>query len=372
MSKQYDLAVFIGRMAPLHDAHVENIKLAQKIARRVLVIFGSANAPRDERNPFTNEQRSGMLLRVFPKPVPSFDLGAFMQRESPLDDSDIPGTIFHEFMNDMPSNELWAAEIMRLAGRYSGGKGGKIAIVGHKKDESSFYLDMFPSWNFIETGAHMFGDAEMAATHIRTLMFEGRFKEAKPMMPTEVWDYISGNFYGSRLFLKILQEYKFHKAYPAHRRANYPINDVTADAVVLCKSHILLIRRKNIPGKGQLALPGGFVNTNETVLDGAIRELLEETKIHLPEKVLRGAITDEARFDKPNRSLRGRLMTFAFTLKIDTNPDGSLPRVYGSDDADKAFWVPIADINDPMKAAEFFEDHHNIIMTMIGRAAKHN
>lgn len=350
--KQYSVAVFIGRMAPLHDAHLENIKKAAEIADRVVVILGSANAPRDERNPFSNDDREQMVF-----------LGTHYHME--------PSNVTIEFMFDMPSNELWAASVMEIANRHKFDDR-KVAIVGHKKDESSFYLDLFPTWDFIETGAHMFGDAEMAATHIRTLMFEGRFEDAKPMMHPLVWDYINEKFIGSEPFRELLAEYNFHKAYPAHRRAKYPINDVTADAVVLCKSHILLIRRKNIPGKGKLALPGGFVNTNETVLDGAIRELLEETKIHLPEKVLRGSITDEARFDKPNRSLRGRLMTFAFTLKIDTNPDGSLPRVYGSDDADKAFWVPIADITDPMKAAEFFEDHHNIIMTMIGRAAKHN
>lgn len=352
MSKKYSVAVFVGRMAPLHDAHLENIKKASEIADQVVVILGSANAPRDERNPFSNNDRHMFVYYA----------------TNSLSD---PANVSIQEMCDMPSNELWAAEITKIANRYKFSDR-KIAIVGHKKDESSFYLDLFPSWDFIETGAHMFGDAEMAATQIRTLMFEGRFEEAKPMMHPDVWDYINQDYIGTEQFREILAEYQFHKAYPAHRRAKYPINDVTADAVVLCKSHILLIRRKNIPGKGKLALPGGFVNTNETVLDGAIRELLEETKIHLPEKVLRGAITDEARFDKPSRSLRGRLMTFAFTLKIDTNPDGSLPRVYGSDDADKAFWVPIADINDPMKAAEFFEDHHNIIMTMIGRAAKHN
>lgn len=353
MSNPYSVAVFIGRMAPLHDAHLENIKKASELADRVVVILGSANAPRDERNPFSFEDRETFVYLATDSILGGFNNVCVVP------------------MNDMPSNELWAAEVMKIA-KLVNFNGGKIAIVGHKKDESSFYLDLFPTWDFIETGAHMFGDSEMAATHIRELMFEGEFEAAKPMMPEPVWDYINEKFIGTDQFREIQAEYQFHKAYPAHRRAKYPINDVTADAVVLCKSHILLIRRKNIPGKGKLALPGGFVNTNETVLDGSIRELLEETKIHLPEKVLRGSITDEKRFDKPNRSLRGRLMTFAFTYEIDTNPDGSLPRVYGSDDADKAFWVPIADITDPMKAAEFFEDHHNIIMTMIGRAAKHN
>jgi len=349
--KQYDLAVFIGRMAPLHNAHLENIQLADSIADRVVVILGGANAPRDERNPFSNQDRSTMV-------------------ELATIEAGIKG-VGVTFINDNPSDDLWAAEIMRLSTRYiSGIENPKVAIVGHKKDDSSFYLDLFPTWDFVETGAKMHGDEEMAATTIRKLMFENNFEPAMYMMPYSVWNYVNESFIGTELFRELMAEYLFHKAYPEHRRAKYPINDVTADAVVLCKSHILLIRRKNIPGKGKLALPGGFVNTNETVEDGAIRELDEETKLHVPEKVLRKSIIDEKRFDNPKRSLRGRLMTFAFTFKIDTNHDGSLPRVYGSDDADKAFWVPISDISAPENAADFFEDHHNIIMTMIGRAAK--
>ncbi len=351
MSKKYQLAVFIGRMAPLHDAHLENIKHAASIADNVLVILGSANAPRDERNPFTNDQREIMVYHA---------TAGFTE----------PSNIRIELMNDMPSNDLWAAEIMRLANRHVGYVGNKIAIVGHKKDATSFYLDLFPTWDFIETGAKMHGDDEMAATKIRELMFEGDFDAAGCMMPYQVWNYINEKYIGTELFRGIMAEYRFHKAYPENRRKKYPINDVTADAVVLCKSHILLIRRKNIPGKGQLALPGGFVQTDETVEDGAIRELFEETKLHVPEKVLRKSIIDMKLFDNPKRSLRGRLMTFAHTFKIDTNHDGSLPRVYGSDDADKAFWEPISNIMAPENATDFFEDHHNIIMTMIGRAAK--
>lgn len=351
--KKYDLAVFIGRMAPLHNAHLENIKLASDIGRHVLVVFGSANAPRDERNPFTNEQRALML---------NYATDGFTDPR-----------ISYAYMNDMPSNDLWAAEVMRLAHQYEHPERSfKVAIVGHKKDDSSFYLDMFPTWDFIESGAHMHGDEEMAATKIREHLFGDDFLEARSMMPEFVWKYIDREYKPSELYHNVKAEFQFHKDYPENRRKKYPINDVTTDAVVLCKSHILLIRRKNIPGKGKLALPGGFLNTNETVEDGMLRELDEETKLHVPQKVLRKSITDVKVFDKPSRSLRGRILTFAHTVKIDPNNDGSLPRVYGSDDADKAFWEPISNIAAPENAAEFFEDHHNIIMTMIGRAAQQN
>lgn len=351
MSKQYDLTVFIGRMAPLHNAHAENIAKAVELGSKTLILLGSANAPRDEKNPFTNKQRRDMIDLAFPD-GPQFD------------------GIVVKTMNDQPSDDMWAAEVRRLATETVAKRNPKIAIVGHKKDESSFYLDLFPGWDFIETGAHMYGDDEMAATQIRQFMFEEQFIKAKPMMQSKVWEYVLAKFIETREFADIQAEYQFHKAYPAKRRASYPINDVTADAVVLCAGHILLIQRKNIPGKGKLALPGGFVQTDEKVMDGAVRELLEETKLHVPEKVIRGSIVDEKRFDDPKRSLRGRIMTFAFTIRLNPNPDGSLPRVYGSDDAAKAFWVPLEQISPPEMAAEFFEDHHEIIMTMIGRTAK--
>lgn len=351
MSKKYQLAVFVGRMAPLHHAHLKNIQTAASVAERVLVILGSANATRDEKNPFTNDQRYDMVK------LATANLGV---------------TVHIEFMNDMPSNDLWAASIMACAQKYEHPKRAfNVALVGHKKDESSFYLDLFPTWDFIETGVTKFGDDEMAATTIRSLIFEDEFESAKEMMDTPVWEYVNREFIGSELFKAIQEEYFFHISYAAKLR-NYPINSVTVDAVVLCEGHILLIRRKHVPGKGKKALPGGFLNLNETIEDGMLRELEEETKLHVPLRTLRKSIIDRTVFDKPGRSLRGRIITHAHTIRIDKNNDGSLPRVYGADDADKAYWEPIANIMAPENAVDFFEDHHNIIMTMIGRAAKQN
>jgi bifunctional NMN adenylyltransferase/nudix hydrolase len=56
--RKYDLAVFIGRMQPLHNGHVQNINNALEIADNVLVIVGSANQPRTPKNPFTASERT--------------------------------------------------------------------------------------------------------------------------------------------------------------------------------------------------------------------------------------------------------------------------------------------------------------------------
>ncbi len=51
----------------------------------------------------------------------------------------------------------------------------------------------------------------------------------------------------------------------------------TADAVVTQHAHVLLIERKDNPGRGLKALPGGFVGKKERVKAAFIRELNAET-----------------------------------------------------------------------------------------------
>jgi bifunctional NMN adenylyltransferase/nudix hydrolase len=122
-----------------------------------------------------------------------------------------------------------------------------------------------------------------------------------------------------------------------------------------------MIRRRAEPGRGLWALPGGYVNANidKSVEAAMLRELREETQIKVPTPVLRGNIVRSRVFDAIDRSPRGRIITHAFHIQL---PDGDLPKIKGSDDADKARWVPIAEI----KSEETFEDHFEIISHFLG------
>jgi len=125
--------------------------------------------------------------------------------------------------------------------------------------------------------------------------------------------------------------------------------------------HVLMIKRRSEPGKGLWAFPGGFVNakTDRSLVDAMIRELREETGLKIPEKVIKGSITKQKTFDAIDRSARGRTITTAFLVQLE---GAELPKVKGMDDAEKAKWVPIAEV----KREECFEDHFEILQDMVG------
>ncbi len=82
---------------------------------------------------------------------------------------------------------------------------------------------------------------------------------------------------------------------------------VAVDAVIIFQQNsIVLIRRKNSPFKGELALPGGFVDIGETVEQACIREAYEETNINVKILNLIGVFSD------PRRDPRGHNISVSF------------------------------------------------------------
>ena len=69
---------------------------------------------------------------------------------------------------------------------------------------------------------------------------------------------------------------------------------------------LVLIRRKNPPYQGELALPGGFVDVGERVEQGRVREAKEETNITVKIVKLIGVFSD------PKRDPRGHAVSIAY------------------------------------------------------------
>lgn len=347
-----DFGVFIGRFQPLHAGHEHVVRQALERVKHLIVLIGSANVARDPRNPFTYEERAAQFRSCF-----AYEMAQERLILAPLDDH-------------LYSDTAWVTEVQRRVNalvleignshghRNLGLSDFKVALTGYGKDSSSFYLKLFPEWDSIQLDSQ-FGT--FSSADVRQRYFQRIPEVPASILPGAVAKWLD-EFKMAGSFAQLLAEREYLDDYP---RQWGPGPFVTADAVVVQSGHILLVERGRLPGKGLLALPGGFVDPDERIRDAAIRELREETGIadakgQIPPAMLASFIEDHRTrvFDAPNRSLRGRIITHAFLFRLPERRQ--LFRVKGGDDAAHARWYRIGDLTPPM----LFEDHWSIIEEM--------
>jgi 8-oxo-dGTP diphosphatase len=110
------------------------------------------------------------------------------------------------------------------------------------------------------------------------------------------------------------------------------------------RAEILLIKRKSAPFKGEWALPGGFVDKDESLEAAAARELDEETGIK------RVRLQQVGAFGDPGRDPRGHTVSVVFAAVLNNRK-----KVSAADDAADALWHPV---NRPPRLAF---DHKKIL-----------
>ena len=151
---------------------------------------------------------------------------------------------------------------------------------------------------------------------------------------------------------------------------------VTVDMVVFTiggsptSLRVLLIRRGKDPYKGKLALPGGFLNINESVETAASRELYEETGLNLCCETLEQFHI----FSKPDRDPRGRVISVAFWVLI---PPDVAATAKAGDDAAELEWINFSfptmpgfscptmpEFDSPLGLPEKLAFDHNAILEM--------
>lgn len=329
MAKGYDFLVFIGRFEPFHQGHYYVVEQALKKASKVIILIGSANAPRTIKNPFNFDERALMIKQSFDHDERLICV--------PIDD-------------DVYNDEKWLKNIQVAVGAVVGDTPNhKIALIGHNKDTSSYYLSLFPQWQF-ERLPNFEG---LSATPMRRRYFlEGVIDDHLPKPSAELLQ----RFLGTDTYARLKNDYQHIIAYgQAWQQAPYAPVFVTADALVVQAGHVLLVERGGAYGQGLLALSGGFLNQDETLFDCAVRELFEETGLVVNKTALKASQT----FDAPERSLRGRTITTVFYFELCGT---TLPPVMGKDDAKRAFWLPLSKLD----GKQMFEDHESIIKKMLG------
>jgi bifunctional NMN adenylyltransferase/nudix hydrolase len=182
-------------------------------------------------------------------------------------------------------------------------------------------------------------------------------------LPLTIEDYLFTNESSLNLRIETLARLynKQQKYQEVWSNSPYPVLFQTVDAYVTRKifnqTHVLLVQRSD---NNLFALPGGYLNKDEELVDGAKRELFEET--HLDLRDYQKPVFSK-RFSFVRRSQIGRLITevFAFDLynmlpdfKIDTNS------IKAGSDAKDAVWVPL----DQVQRSNMHDDHYQMIKEM--------
>ncbi len=150
----------------------------------------------------------------------------------------------------------------------------------------------------------------------------------------------------------VLDKFKFC---PACGSSHFEINDFKSKKCATCgftyylnpssatvalilneKNELLVVRRKNEPGKGMLDLPGGFVDMDETGEQGAAREVKEETGLDATDVSYQFSIPNLYRYS----GFLVHTLDMFYTIKVK-----DLSHIEAMDDAEAYYWIPIEEID---------------------------
>lgn len=168
----FDYLIFIGRFQPFHLAHQAVIEKALKHSQSVIVLLGSAQPERTIKNMFSLDERQYMIQAAFSQ--------AEQQR------------IYFAGLIDVYNDEKWTALVKQtvqaiIAAHRSDSPDSsskdirpKVGLIGHFKDQSSYYLALFPDWPLVELDNYF----HLSATPIREQYLLGNLPTLQQVPPT--------------------------------------------------------------------------------------------------------------------------------------------------------------------------------------------
>lgn len=335
MSYRYHTGVLIGRFQPLHQGHEYIIRQGLKSCQQLVLMMGSVYRARTVKNPFTFDERVALIEHTMSDVMERIDI-------EPIED-----TMYRE--------SVWIDAIRSAAEHHANGN--SIALVGHVKDASTYYLKHFAKWGQVDLPNYQ----SLDATTIRHAWLSAHSAEDIAHiagLSTATQAFLQAQL-GSELHTYLKAEYDFLCHYKAQwANTPYPVLFNTTDAIVICEHYILLVQRKYSPGKGLWALPGGFLEVGEWIQEGLVRELVEETSIDLSEQILLQHLSILQAFDHPARSQIGRVITQCGVFQL----PGKRPAVQAADDALAVKWVPLDQLVDYRD--QLHDDHYYIVKTL--------
>lgn len=119
---------------------------------------------------------------------------------------------------------------------------------------------------------------------------------------------------------------------------SYYLNASSATVALILndKDELLVVRRKNAPGKDMLDMPGGFIDMDETGEEGMAREVKEETGLEATEVTYQ--------FSYPNTYLYSGFVVHTLDMFFKVKVK-DLSHVEAMDDAAAYYWIPLSEIH---------------------------
>ena len=330
----YKLGIIIGRFQPLHNGHVELIREALFSCEQVLLFIGSSNKLTNFNNPLTWDQRHDSIKAVFPE-EPKLKIKG---------------------LNDKPNIEDWVASVIGEQVSAADVDPSGVAIFTSDKDEEFYKEHFLYTTEVVESGG-------LNATDVRAVFYKGYIDLALSYLPLETQDNLKA-FLDTAHFERMTQEYFSctegkAKALLSHAFGN-PIEPV-AHAVVIQDAKVLLVKRNSVRGFGQWALPGGFMESNESSRDAALRELKEETGVNLHEhQAVQLAYCVEENMD--DLSVR----TLGINYLFGVHPDDKLVVTLDPNECLEYEWASLEDIL--LENRILFYNHNVVVQRLISTA----
>ena len=181
--KAFDYLVFIGRFQPFHNAHKEVIDIAFTMSQNVILVLGSAQNERSLKNPFSAIEREEMMR------------GAFDDKQQ----ANLHFVPIIDFYNDVKWTKAIKDGVNKIVDQES-----KVGLIGHFKDESSYYLRLFPEWQLVEL--ENLKNA-LSATPLREKYYKGEID--REHFPNNVQQYLE--YFQANAIYKQLQDHFLRK-----------------------------------------------------------------------------------------------------------------------------------------------------------------
>jgi len=167
-------AVFIGRFQPFHIAHLEIVRCAYNIASKIIVIVGSKTSPFSLKNPFSFNERKSFISDTL--------------TEIGIHNFQIKG------VDDYECDDQWVKEVVNLIPDSN-----SITLIGHNKDSSSYYLNLFPQYEYLEVEQQI----NVSGTMIRESLYRDEMNLIKDVVPQPVYNFLT-KFRNTKRYGKII------------------------------------------------------------------------------------------------------------------------------------------------------------------------